>query len=79
METWLFTKLPELFEKASNGKFNYSHSFALKASVKMGPNFGTLAQSSIRIDLFGEFGLIQNFTSSQNEVKPYYTFGVKIN
>ena len=45
----------------------------------MGPNFGTLAQSSIRIDLFGEFGLIQNFTSSQNEVKPYYTFGVNIN
>lgn len=79
METWLFTKLPELFEKASNGKFNYSHAFALKASVKMGPNFGTLAQSSIRIDLFGEFGLIQNFTSSQNEVKPYYTFGVNIN
>lgn len=79
MQTWLFTKVPELFEKAANGEFIYSHTFALKANVKMGPNFGMLAQSSIRIDLFGEIGLKQSFDSSNPKVNPYYTIGLDLN
>lgn len=56
---WRFTRIGEYAERLRDGSLGFTSEFRIKTLIGLTPNFGMLANSSMKMNFFTEWGLVR--------------------